>query len=705
MIGYNPITKESVDKAKLLAEILDSVPFGDKLAKFILHLGEAAGKVMTWFKGQFSKAGFTWTAIKQQFSKTVDSLGVTDLMLPPKAAYKIVQNFVIPVGKRAIKFVTNVAKSLFGKIFEWLLAKLGPHSKRIMGFLSKVSSLFMTIVEDPIAFAKNLGAALKDGFNLFRKNLVTHLSKALAKVVFGPLKINPPEKITFSSMVGLVMQVLDLTYKTGIRPKLVKRLGEKRISLVEKSIAIIQEVNDKGIVVLWDKLKLFMGNLKDLVIDKLKEWLITRVVITAITKLAKFLVPGGAVVEAITSIYAMFKVFLDRWEQIETVFTSIFSSISKIVAGKTDDAAKFIDRILGKGLSLLLGFFFNWLGLGGIATKVREIIKSIKERIHAALDRLVGYIIKLIGKLFGKAKFAVGKALQWWKRRKSIRAANNKKVTLSISRKAAITQVMIKASPERRYTAYLDARKPEMKTAEQQAAMEKAKKQAAIIERRKSSGESDEQVAGIKLSAFNTLAEQLQIISGGTPTPISQVSYGPMNADQGGSEMTASILSNDHAKGSRVSDSPPIYTNLYHMRKGKGPPYYIQGHLLNNNLGGPGKRYNLSPLTTRANGKHLHNVEKHIKKWVHSRRDPIVMYYHVKVNYPSLASSARFNDLNTKAEETRTKAEKRELANLQQQRLATSFSCNAHKLKYDNGAWAKDSGDTEHSINYTVENK
>lgn len=46
------------------------------------------------------------------------------------------------------------------------------------------------------------------------------------------------------------------------------------------------------------------------------------------------------------------------------------------------------------------------------------------------------------------------------------------------------------------------------------------------------------------------------------------------------------------------------------------PNKYVRGHLLNDNVGGPGKDFNLFPITADANGKHERSIESHVKQWV-----------------------------------------------------------------------------------------
>lgn len=46
------------------------------------------------------------------------------------------------------------------------------------------------------------------------------------------------------------------------------------------------------------------------------------------------------------------------------------------------------------------------------------------------------------------------------------------------------------------------------------------------------------------------------------------------------------------------------------------PNKYIKGHLLNHNIGGPGKDFNMFPITGSANGTHLYAIEAAVKEWV-----------------------------------------------------------------------------------------
>lgn len=47
---------------------------------------------------------------------------------------------------------------------------------------------------------------------------------------------------------------------------------------------------------------------------------------------------------------------------------------------------------------------------------------------------------------------------------------------------------------------------------------------------------------------------------------------------------------------------------------------YIRGHLLNDNVGGPGEDFNLFPITGEANHQHEHFIESTVKSWVNDHK-------------------------------------------------------------------------------------
>jgi hypothetical protein len=87
----------------------------------------------------------------------------------------------------------------------------------------------------------------------------------------------------------------------------------------------------------------------------------------------------------------------------------ILNSIAMIAAGNVSKASAWVETVLAKGLTLLISFLAKWLGLGGIAKKIKAIIETVRKPIDKALDKVVGWIVKKGKALFAKGKGFVGK--------------------------------------------------------------------------------------------------------------------------------------------------------------------------------------------------------------------------------------------------------------------------------------------------------
>ncbi|NAZ14720.1 hypothetical protein GT020_01370 [Glutamicibacter soli] len=85
-----------------------------------------------------------------------------------------------------------------------------------------------------------------------------------------------------------------------------------------------------------------------------------------------------------------------------------------------------------------------------------------------------------------------------------------------------------------------------------------------------------------------------------------------ISGDPVGTEMKADPLGPDHPLGTPPSGSQAVMGLLGEQ--------YIRGHLLNQNLGGPGENRNLFPITRSANAVHETGIESTVKDWVNNQR-------------------------------------------------------------------------------------
>jgi hypothetical protein len=122
-------------------------------------------------------------------------------------------------------------------------------------------------------------------------------------------------------------------------------------------------------------------------------------------KLVSMLNPAGAVVQAIIATYNTITFFIEKINQIAAVVASFIDSISAIAAGQVANAAKKVEATMANTLVVVIAFLAKFAGLGNIPNKVVGIVKKIRQPIDKGLDKIVGWL----GKMLEKAKALFGK--------------------------------------------------------------------------------------------------------------------------------------------------------------------------------------------------------------------------------------------------------------------------------------------------------
>jgi hypothetical protein len=174
------------------------------------------------------------------------------------------------------------------------------------------------------------------------------------------------------------------------------------VKLLEKAWELISALITGGPAALWEKIKEFLGNLKEMVIDALQNWVVETVIKSAITKLATMFNPVGAIVQAIITIYNTVMFFIERINQILDLVEAIVNSVYKIAVGDIGSAANWVEQALARTIPVIIGFLARLLGLGGLSDKIKSVIQKIQATVDRAIDKLIEKIVAGIGKLLGK---------------------------------------------------------------------------------------------------------------------------------------------------------------------------------------------------------------------------------------------------------------------------------------------------------------
>jgi hypothetical protein len=696
VLGKDPVTGETVPQTAetLIPGFLKLIGQEDVWEN--MKESNAIPRAWAWFQGAMKALLGFISQIPTLAINAVKSLEIMDIVILPRAIIKVAAvfgDFIVRFGTWAGTAVWNLLEIIFDAV-----------SPGAFGYIKKTGAALRSILKNPLPFVGNLGKAAKGGFNKFKNRFGEHLKAGLIDWLLGSLPgLYIPKAFSLPEIVKFVFSVLGLTW-ANIRQKLVKVIGETAVKVLETGFDIVVTLVREGPAAAWEKIKDELATLKDKVIDGIIGMVVDAIVTKAIPKLIAMFIPGAGFISAIISIYDMVMVFVNKIKRIIDVVKGFLDSIIAIAAGKIDAAVDKVESILAGLLSLAINFLAGFAGLGKLADKVRGIIDKVQGVVDKGLDTLIGWIAKAGKAIFSKVKTAAGKLMEWWKLTKPVPGGG----TVSTEGSETATKVMIAMSPGMRWSEFLGSVKVDASDSKQKAALVEAKRLATLAEQnRKPSVEPKDHAAAVE-KALNDLAVQIGVLNGTAAAPASVITYSGTDSGGGGVTATANPLSKNHPPGTKPADEGKIWADLKDLGKGLGKDvrarFFVRGHLLNENLGGPGMLFNLTPITKKANNDHKTAVEKEMKDLVNVKGQ--VVSYTVKVlPSPPLGTNPRLAELQKKPKAGRTADEEAEIESLKAlKRLTRGFVCTAKLLTYDpkTKKWSKENVFSSASL--TIEN-
>ena len=395
-------------------------------------------------------------ALDQEINKKAHALK-KKLKEKREAAIKAIEEKIEKMKEEMSGLVSKLGNLLLNamiKFFKWALKKAGYASNKLMRIINKGKSVIKKIVTDPVGFIKNIISAVKNGIGLFRKNIKKHLVGGLVSWLTGAMADVPvqlPAQFDLKGIISLVLQILGITWN-NIRTKLVKKLGERVMAVVETSVEIVKRLISEGPMALWEMIKEKASEIKTQVMEGIRNWVVTNVIKQGIIKLLSFLNPAGAIVQAILAIYNTVMFFVENWQRIVEFVKSVFDSIGTIAMGRISAAAAFIERALGMTIPIIMNFLLRLLGLSGIGKAVSNVIKKIRKPIDRIIDKVVGKISAFTKKLFKKSRVIAGKVKDklfgWLKIRKVLLDSGGNRHILSFRGNTPAAQLVVRSSPQ-----------------------------------------------------------------------------------------------------------------------------------------------------------------------------------------------------------------------------------------------------------------
>ncbi|GAB4574784.1 MAG: hypothetical protein Kow0077_23060 [Anaerolineae bacterium] len=281
--------------------------------------------------------------------------------------------------------------------FEAVLRVAGIDPESIYQFIGRAMETFQIILDDPLGFVGNLFDAFIGGVRQFADNFLGHLQAGIIGWLtgaLGPAGITLPERFDLMGVLDIVRQVLGFTWE-NIRSRAVRIVGETAVQVLEFVYGYVETLITGGWQALWDQIMSDLAGLRDMIFDQIKEFVLTRLIMAAVTRLATMFNPVGAIVNLIIMAYQFFTFLRDNIQRMVQLITTVVDAIGNIARGVLGPAMDRVESTLAQFLPMAIDLVARLIGLGNVGERVRRIISGIQDRIWGAIDRMIERVMRM----------------------------------------------------------------------------------------------------------------------------------------------------------------------------------------------------------------------------------------------------------------------------------------------------------------------
>lgn len=652
ILGKDPFTGDKVPRTvdNLVKGFMSLMEGGEQQFEQLKQSG-AIDKIVAKVEAAVARLNLTPAAIIALFKKVWEDMSLKDLAHPIDAFTRIVGTLAQPIF-RIIRFVIEIVLIAI----EAVLILMNFPFDIVSNILAKARQAWNLIKNDPVGFFKNLLACIKQGFIQFFDNIAKHLLNGLVGWLMGELKDAGVPILSDFSLQGVISWVLEVLgismekiwQKLAAHPRIGPEKVAKIRSMINKLDGIwtfIKDVQERGMAAIWDKIQEQLSNLWDTVLGAVKSWIMEKIIGAVVTKLLSMLDPTGimAVINSCIAIYKAVQSFIKYITEMLKVVNSFVEGVVQIAEGNIKVGADYLENSMDKAMPIVIGFLANQVGLGGIGSKVAELIGKAQEMVDKALTWLVNKAVDtgfaIFDRLVSMGKSAIAAVKNWLGLEKKFKADDGKehKVYMGGSESSPVLMVASNPTAFADFVATVTVDDKDPKKAVKEKAKTDASKVAGKIDDRKAkkvAGETDaDKMAAVQLLLDELATHTVHLFGDVAEAGEPEVKWPTQHATFGKSMTAVRLNKKQKLKGSSpTSKANPNYTVL-NQRRDEGNPeasYYVKGHLLNETLGGKGDWDNLTPLSRDGNSGHESSVESLVKAGVQSGS---VVAYEVTASY------------------------------------------------------------------------
>lgn len=539
--------------------------------------------------------------------------------------------------------------------FSFLLEAFGIPPKLVVSIIAKAATAFVEIITNPIGFMINLMKALKDGFMNFFSNFGKHMLDGVVDWLFGAVSeagITIPKDFSFASIFNFILEILDITMERVFeRMEKNSRIGTEVVKKLRQAVKFltgawewVSVLINEGPSGLWRFVKDKLSDLWQTVLQSVISWITEKIIVQATVWLASLIDISGImpVVNTCIAIYRAIESFMQYLKQMLEIIDTVLDGIIDIAKGVTGKAAESVEKALAKSLPIIIGFLANQFGFGNLGKKIKTIVDNIRAKIDIAIDKLIDAGLSVLDTVISGVKAAgtavkegVQSLIEWWKNKKTFKADDGQEH--SILFEGSETNALLYVQSKK--TLYSDFINSIKSTPENETYLSEAKKLTLEIDKVRNDNSKTADEKNILLDPLmENLKKQTIHLFGSIPETGIIIPGGQTSADFAKSMSVKPLTIKGTAGTDPTKSAHKVYDQLNNRRTDSGSFFYIRGHLLNQNLHGPGKWTNMTPLSIYGNNEHESKVESKIKTAVNSGA---IVEYSVTANYPGTRSDKK----------------------------------------------------------------
>lgn len=326
---------------------------------------------------------------------------------------------------------------------------------------AKAAAAWDVVVKKPLEFIKNTVRSLGHGFRLLWTNIGTHLEHGIEGWLFGELadkNIRPPSSWTEPKpLFGFVVDVLGLNtghivelLKKRIDPVLVDK-AQRWVGRFARAWDWITDVidtskspkqNEDGLIA---KAKDFGKS----ILTGAVQW-VTGKVATELATLAAAAAASGGLSEVIDLARRIYKAMVTakRWAgRILQMASDTLDHVLDIASGNVSKVGAEFEKLMDRGMPVVIGFLADQVGLGGVGAAIRDIVDKLREQVDAAVLWLIDKAKAGIEAVLGAISSGVAALSDWWKGKRPIPASDGTQHSLYFRGEGKNGDLIVESSP------------------------------------------------------------------------------------------------------------------------------------------------------------------------------------------------------------------------------------------------------------------